>query len=318
MFVSEPDGFWRTGSDVAYVVMWRAVDEEGDIFAVSGAVFACRTFAQCATTGDFHSNLPGVVTLYVYLWWWFEDKTPHCRWGFGYGLTWSDVPLQGAELPMKELDSLLHLLGERKRKLEQEEAESNMDVLLDFLHLSRQRKQEELQEVRHWGHILNLKFEVSLGGFHWTDTWLEFWFFFFQQLQGDLHFLKEDIATVERRRQDLLRAKKKFAKRARMMAAEESSPNLDTHAGGAVSVWRGGQGGAFAPPSEPKSNLTKNMAFSPLVKKDGPVPIIAKFLENPFLDPRAEATGVHTVSKKRRVLAQVCIEFPNRKVIPCS
>jgi E3 ubiquitin-protein ligase RFWD2 len=59
------------------------------------------------------------------------------------------VPLQGAELPMKELDSLLHLLGERKRKLEQEEAESNMDVLLDFLHLSRQRKQEELQEVRH-------------------------------------------------------------------------------------------------------------------------------------------------------------------------
>ena len=54
---------------------------------------------------------------------------------------------------MKELDSLLQLIGERKRKLEQEEAESNMDVLLDFLHLSRQRKQEELQEVRHYSAV---------------------------------------------------------------------------------------------------------------------------------------------------------------------
>lgn len=50
-------------------------------------------------------------------------------------------------MPIKELDSLLHLLGERKRKLEQEEAESNMEVLLDFLHLSRERKQDELKEV---------------------------------------------------------------------------------------------------------------------------------------------------------------------------
>jgi len=48
---------------------------------------------------------------------------------------------------MKELDSLLRLLGERKRKLEQEEAESNMEVLLDFLQLSRQMKHEELKEV---------------------------------------------------------------------------------------------------------------------------------------------------------------------------
>ena len=49
---------------------------------------------------------------------------------------------------MKDLDSLLLLLSERKRKLEQEEAETNMEVLLDFLHLARQRKQEELLEVK--------------------------------------------------------------------------------------------------------------------------------------------------------------------------
>lgn len=48
---------------------------------------------------------------------------------------------------MKDLDSLLHLLSEKKKKVEQEEAEINMEVLLDFLHLSRKRKQEELLEV---------------------------------------------------------------------------------------------------------------------------------------------------------------------------
>lgn len=56
--------------------------------------------------------------------------------------------LQGADLPLKDLGSLLCLLGERKRRLEQVEAESNMEVLLDFLYLSRQRKQEEMQEVK--------------------------------------------------------------------------------------------------------------------------------------------------------------------------
>lgn len=51
-------------------------------------------------------------------------------------------------MPLKEIDSLLQLLSERKKKVEQEEAETNMEVLLDFLHLSRQRKQEEMLEVR--------------------------------------------------------------------------------------------------------------------------------------------------------------------------
>ena len=124
---------------------------------------------------------------------------------------------------------------------------------------------------------------------------------------------------MERRQQNLLRAKDNVAKRARI-SADLSSPNLDTFnsgcekesKGGAVSVWRGGQGGAFAPPNEPKfraAALTKNMALPYVVKKEGGMP--EKFLENPFLDPLAEATGVHTVSKKRRVLAQVCIAYPS-------
>lgn len=49
---------------------------------------------------------------------------------------------------MKDLNSLLRLIGERKRIHEQEEAECNMEILLDFLHLSHHRKQEEMQEVK--------------------------------------------------------------------------------------------------------------------------------------------------------------------------
>ena len=48
---------------------------------------------------------------------------------------------------MKDLESLLTLITEKKRKAEQEEAEVNMEILLDFLHRSRHQKQEELATV---------------------------------------------------------------------------------------------------------------------------------------------------------------------------
>lgn len=41
----------------------------------------------------------------------------------------------------------MHLLTEKKRKAEQEEAENNMEILLEFLHRSRYQKQEELNLV---------------------------------------------------------------------------------------------------------------------------------------------------------------------------
>lgn len=50
-------------------------------------------------------------------------------------------------MPVKEIDSLLLLLGERKQELELEEAESNTEILLEFLHRSQLRKREELHEV---------------------------------------------------------------------------------------------------------------------------------------------------------------------------
>ncbi|KAF9589483.1 hypothetical protein IFM89_024754 [Coptis chinensis] len=57
------------------------------------------------------------------------------------------VEIKGYEVSVKELDSLLSLLAEKKKKKEQEEAESNMLILLDFLHCLRKQKVEELNEV---------------------------------------------------------------------------------------------------------------------------------------------------------------------------
>lgn len=50
-------------------------------------------------------------------------------------------------MSIKEVDNLLTLLAERKRKMEQEEAERNMQILLDFLHCLRKQKVDELNEV---------------------------------------------------------------------------------------------------------------------------------------------------------------------------
>lgn len=50
-------------------------------------------------------------------------------------------------MSVKELDILLALLAEKKRKMEQEEAERNMQILLDFLHCLRKQKVDELNEV---------------------------------------------------------------------------------------------------------------------------------------------------------------------------
>lgn len=50
-------------------------------------------------------------------------------------------------MSIKELDGLLSLLAEKKRKMEQEQAETNMQILLDFLHSMRKQKLEELNEV---------------------------------------------------------------------------------------------------------------------------------------------------------------------------
>jgi len=50
-------------------------------------------------------------------------------------------------MSIKDLDNLISLLAEKKRKMEQHEAETNMQILLEFLHCLRKQKLDELNEV---------------------------------------------------------------------------------------------------------------------------------------------------------------------------
>ncbi|XP_061373600.1 E3 ubiquitin-protein ligase COP1 isoform X3 [Gastrolobium bilobum] len=89
---------------------------------------------------------------------------------------------KGCEVTIKDLDTLLSVLAEKKRKMEQEEAERNMQILLDFLHCLRKQKVDELKEV-----------------------------------QTDLQFIKEDISAVEKHRMDLYHARDRYSVKLRML-----------------------------------------------------------------------------------------------------
>ncbi|KAL2476757.1 E3 ubiquitin-protein ligase COP1 [Abeliophyllum distichum] len=89
---------------------------------------------------------------------------------------------QGCEVSIKELDTLLSLMAEKKRKMEQEEAERNMKILLDFLHSLRTQKVNELNEV-----------------------------------QNDIQYVKEDINAVERHRIELYRARDRYSVKLRLL-----------------------------------------------------------------------------------------------------
>ncbi|KFK31097.1 e3 ubiquitin-protein ligase cop1 [Arabis alpina] len=97
---------------------------------------------------------------------------------------------RGCDVSIKEVDNLLSLLAEKKRKMEQEEAERNMQILLDFLHCLRKQKVDELNEV-----------------------------------QTDLQYIKEDINAVERHRIDLYRARDRYSVKLRMLGDDPSARN---------------------------------------------------------------------------------------------
>ncbi|CAN4096229.1 unnamed protein product [Withania somnifera] len=119
---------------------------------------------------------------------------------------------QGCEVSIKELDSLLSMLSEKKRKLEQEEAERNMQILLEFLQMLRKQKVDELNEV-----------------------------------QNDLQYIKEDLNSVERHRIDLYRARDRYSMKLRMLADDPIgkkpwSSSTDRNFGGLFSASRNALG----------------------------------------------------------------------------
>ncbi|KAF8410785.1 hypothetical protein HHK36_003322 [Tetracentron sinense] len=97
--------------------------------------------------------------------------------------------------------------------MEQEEAETNMQILLDFLNCLRKQKLEELNEI-----------------------------------QTDLQYIKEDINAVERHRIELYRAKERYSVKLRMlvddpMATKACLSSIDKHSAGLISSARSAQGG---------------------------------------------------------------------------
>ncbi|KAJ6850407.1 E3 ubiquitin-protein ligase COP1-like [Iris pallida] len=98
---------------------------------------------------------------------------------------------QGCEISVKDLDNLLSFLSEKKRKMEQHEAETNMQILLDFLHCLRKQKLDELNEV-----------------------------------QTDLQYIKEDINAVERHKIELYRARERYSVKLRMLLDDPMAAKL--------------------------------------------------------------------------------------------
>lgn len=120
---------------------------------------------------------------------------------------------QGCEVSIKELDILMSLLAEKKRKMEQEEAERNMQILLDFLNVLRKQKIEELNEI-----------------------------------QTDLQYVKADVNVVERHRIELYRARDRYSVKLRMLedvptAIKSRPPSFDKNSSGLISSSHNSQGG---------------------------------------------------------------------------
>ncbi|CAH2080401.1 unnamed protein product [Thlaspi arvense] len=115
------------------------------------------------------------------------------------------VVKQGCEVSVKELNSFLALLVEKRRKMVQEEAETNTKILLDFLNCLRKQKLEELNEI-----------------------------------QTDLQYVKEDINAVQRHRMELHRSKVRYPVKLGMLVVNcsmrKACPSLaDGHGGGTIS-----------------------------------------------------------------------------------
>lgn len=98
---------------------------------------------------------------------------------------------KGCELSIRELEGLLSLLEEKKRKMEQQESEASMEIMLGFLHCLRRQKLEELSEI-----------------------------------QADLECIKEDMISVERRRIELYRQQQERSVTLRMRVADQQSNGI--------------------------------------------------------------------------------------------
>ncbi|XP_057764957.1 E3 ubiquitin-protein ligase COP1-like isoform X2 [Salvia miltiorrhiza] len=143
---------------------------------------------------------------------------------------------RGCEASVKDLESLMSLLSEKKSKMEQEEAETNLQILLDFMLRLRKKKLDELNEI-----------------------------------QSDLQYIKEDIHAVERRRIELYRRRDRYSAKLRMLGDDPSSKSarpsvVDKHSGATAS--RPGQSRLTSGDLQNKKADAKSSASHLLLRKD--------------------------------------------------
>ncbi|XP_057961632.1 E3 ubiquitin-protein ligase COP1-like isoform X1 [Malania oleifera] len=171
---------------------------------------------------------------------------------------------QGCEVLVKELDGLLSLLTDKKKKMEQEEAEANLQILHEFLRGLRKQKLEELHEI-----------------------------------QTDLQYIKEDINAVERHRIDLYRARERYSVKLRMLVDEPAAAKtwplpIDKCTSGIISNAHSIQGWTVSSNLQNKKPDVKAQANSQgLQKKD------AYFGSDSLVTQSGQA-----VARKRQVHAQ--------------
>ncbi|KAK6133240.1 hypothetical protein DH2020_033001 [Rehmannia glutinosa] len=146
---------------------------------------------------------------------------------------------EGCEASPKELQSLLYLIAEKKSKIEQKEAETNLQILLDFLLFLKKKKLDELNEI-----------------------------------QSDLRYIKEDIHAVEVRRMELYRRRERYSAKMRMPVDDPTSKSvwpslMDKHSGAAVTrtAIAPGQGRMSSGGSQNRKADVKSSA-SPLILRN--------------------------------------------------
>lgn len=172
---------------------------------------------------------------------------------------------QGCEVSVKELDALLSLLAERKRILEQEEAERNMQILLDLLQYLRKQRVDELKEI-----------------------------------QKDMQFVKEDINVVERQRIDFCRARNRSSPKLHMSTDDFTtirswSSSLEKNNNGSISSSQNSPGGMST-----WNFLSKNMAGKTQAIKTGP----HKKDNMNILNPQHMSQSSLSVVRKKRLHSQ--------------
>ncbi|XP_015878256.2 E3 ubiquitin-protein ligase COP1-like isoform X3 [Ziziphus jujuba] len=173
---------------------------------------------------------------------------------------------QGHDMSIKELDGLLSLLSEKKRKMEQEEAETNMQLILSFLHCLKRQKLEELNEI-----------------------------------QSDLQYIKEDINSVERHKIELYRGKERFLVRTRILVNDPLATNswpssIDEHGSAiingahSVPVVQMGSGNS----QSQKPDVMPQTKFQGLQRKDA----------YSGLDLQSVTPSAMVVARKRQIYSQ--------------